>query len=167
MPLIRDEWIERIKAEVSLVLLAERLGMTLKKTGQELMGRCPFPPHEDSTPSLSINEEKNFFRCFGCGAAGTSIDWTMREKGLKFRPAVELLLEEFFPELWAQLRASPERPSRRFRAEPLSCPLDPEASDTELTDQVVTYYQECGKEAPEFRAFLEKRAIWDGDLVSR
>jgi DNA primase catalytic core len=167
MPLIPDEWIERIKAEVPVVLLAERSGMTLKKAGPEVMGRCPFPPHEDSTPSLSINEARNVFQCFGCGVAGTSIDWVMREKGLQFRPAVELLLRDFFPSAAEELLDRAQRRGTRTSAPELPCPFHFEASDQELLNEYADHCHALFKESAEPRDFVTRRGLDSSELVSR
>ena len=81
MPRIPDEVLEKLKHEISLLGLAERSGAELKRVGRELVTRCPFGTHEDSTPSLSINPERNVFQCFGCGAAGTQRQALLRIQG--------------------------------------------------------------------------------------
>lgn len=53
MARIPEAEIGRLKEQVSLVSLAEAAGVTLRKTGADLIGCCPF--HEDSTPSLVIS----------------------------------------------------------------------------------------------------------------
>jgi DNA primase len=55
---IPDAEIERLKAEVSLVSLAESAGVQLRKTGSDLTGCCPF--HEDDSPLLVISPVKNW-----------------------------------------------------------------------------------------------------------
>ena len=56
----------------------------------DLVCRCPF--HEgDDTPSLVVTPGKNLFHCFACSAAGSPIDWVMRQRGVSFRRAVEWL----------------------------------------------------------------------------
>ncbi len=90
MARVPEELIERLKAEVSLVSLAEAAGVTLRKTGSDLTGCCPF--HEDSSPSLVISPARNLWHCLGaCQAGGSVIDWVMRAEGVSFRHAVELL----------------------------------------------------------------------------
>jgi DNA primase catalytic core len=59
--------------------------LELRKAGKEYLGRCPF--HEDKTPSFSVSEEKGIFHCFGCGAKGDVIDFTMQLEGIGFREA--------------------------------------------------------------------------------
>ena len=61
----------------------------LVRRGRELLGLCPF--HNEKTPSFTVNEEKGFFHCFGCGAHGDVIGFVMRDEGLAFPEAVERL----------------------------------------------------------------------------
>jgi hypothetical protein len=56
-----------------------------------LAGLCPF--HEDRLPLLKVTPAKNLWHCFGCGAGGGPIDWVMKQQGVSFRHAVELLRE--------------------------------------------------------------------------
>ena len=90
MARIPDADIERLKETVSLVGLAEAAGVQLVRHGADWHGRCPF--HDDKTPSLVISPTKRLWHCLGaCNAGGSAIDWVMRERGVPFRRAVELL----------------------------------------------------------------------------
>jgi CHC2 zinc finger len=64
-------------------VISERL--VLCKTGKEYTGLCPF--HADKTPSLSVNEERGVFYCFGCGESGDVYDFTMKVENIGFREA--------------------------------------------------------------------------------
>jgi hypothetical protein len=46
-----------------------------RKFGLEVdgKGKCICPFHNDSKPSLYLNDEKNIFHCFGCGEKGDII----------------------------------------------------------------------------------------------
>ncbi|WP_299945285.1 CHC2 zinc finger domain-containing protein [uncultured Microbulbifer sp.] len=79
MARIAGEEIERIKAEVSLERLVEAYGVELARHGKDKVGRCPF--HNDKTPSLAISPKTNLYHCFGCGAAGSVIDWVIKTQG--------------------------------------------------------------------------------------
>lgn len=81
--------LDRLKRELSLIKQVETSGVELKKQGKDLLGLCPF--HPDKNPSLSVNEEKGSWHCFGCNAGGSVIDWVMKERGVSFRLAVEIL----------------------------------------------------------------------------
>ncbi len=48
------------------------LPVEASKAGHEWKARCP--KHADNTPSLSINEEKKRFHCFGCNFSGSLYD---------------------------------------------------------------------------------------------
>lgn len=64
-------------------------GVDLRPRGHGWIGCCPF--HDDHTASLSVGGIPDRFHCFGCGAAGDVIDWTMRTTHLGFTDAVRLL----------------------------------------------------------------------------
>ena len=63
--------------------------VSLKRTGKNLQALCPF--HEEKTPSFSVNPEKQFYYCFGCGATGTSLRFLMEYERLEFVEAIETL----------------------------------------------------------------------------
>ena len=63
--------------------------VTLKKSGANLQGLCPF--HQEKSPSFSVSETKQFYHCFGCGAHGTAISFLMEYAGLSFVDAIEEL----------------------------------------------------------------------------
>ncbi len=63
----------------------------LSKRGKNLIGLCPF--HSEKTPSFTVNAEKQFYNCFGCGAGGNVIKFVMEIEGLSFPEAVRDLAE--------------------------------------------------------------------------
>ncbi len=71
--------------------IVEVIGGTLplKKAGRNFKGLCPF--HSEKTPSFMIYPEKQFFICYGCGAAGDLITFVMKHERMEFPEAVELL----------------------------------------------------------------------------
>lgn len=56
------------------------------------MGLCPF--HSEKTPSFSVNPEKRFFYCFGCGTGGNVINFVMQIENLSFMEAVTKLAQD-------------------------------------------------------------------------
>lgn len=74
--------------------LADLVGkrVNLSRKGNEHSGLCPF--HKEKTPSFTLNEEKGFYHCFGCGAHGSAIDFVMNMDGYNFPEAVELLAQQ-------------------------------------------------------------------------
>ena len=63
--------------------------VTLKRTGANLVGRCPF--HSEKTPSFSVSPTKKMFFCFGCHAGGSAITFVQKMENLDFPEAVEYL----------------------------------------------------------------------------
>ncbi|NDE90644.1 MAG: hypothetical protein EB059_05850 [Alphaproteobacteria bacterium] len=71
--------------------LSEVIGRRVKVTraGREFKACCPF--HKEKSPSFTINDAKGFFHCFGCGAHGDVIGFTMRQENRSFPEAVDIL----------------------------------------------------------------------------
>ncbi len=151
-----DEVIERIKAEVSLVRLAESQGHQLTKHGKDLALCCPF--HADKTPSCIITPASNLFNCFGCGAGGSVIDWVMKTQGVSFRHAVELLKNDAHA-------ATSSVATRKTTVPKLAAPISQDADDAQLLHEVVEYYHETLAQSPEALAYLDKRGLNDSELI--
>ncbi len=83
---IPREFIDDLLARVDIVDLIDS-HVPLKKSGSNHMARCPF--HTEKTPSFSVNRNKQFFYCFGCGASGNAISFLMDLNHLDFVEAVE------------------------------------------------------------------------------
>jgi DNA primase catalytic core len=157
MARIPDSEIERLKNEVSVQRLVEASGIELKKTGKDYTGCCPF--HEDDTASLVVTPTKNLWHCFGCGAAGGPIDWVMKKNGVSFRHAVELL-RDGVPSLAAGSNAV-----KRTTVRALEAPVQFDADDQALLNQVIGYYHETLKQSPEALAYLQARGLASTEAV--
>lgn len=83
---------ERIAAARAAVDLQQLIGATVRliPRGTEFVGLCPF--HTEKTPSFTVVPGRGFYKCFGCGAKGSAIDWIMHRDGRSFREAVDFLL---------------------------------------------------------------------------
>ena len=67
--------------------------MSLKKSGKNYSGLCPF--HDEKTPSFTVSPDKNFFHCFGCQESGTPLSFIMKFDRLEFVEAVEQVAGDF------------------------------------------------------------------------
>lgn len=87
---IPEEIIEKIKENTDIVeIIGEKV--KLKRTGANFMGLCPF--HSEKSPSFSVNQQKQFYKCFGCGEGGDVFSFLMKTQQLNFFDAVQLLAE--------------------------------------------------------------------------
>jgi DNA primase len=85
------QFLDELRLRVPLAgIVGRRVKLTRK--GREQQGLCPF--HNEKSPSFTVNEEKGFFHCFGCGAHGDAIGFEMRANHLSFTEAVEKLAAE-------------------------------------------------------------------------
>lgn len=64
----------------------------MTRAGRESKACCPF--HHEKTPSFTINDDKQFYHCFGCGAHGDVIKFVMEHDNLGFMDAIEILASE-------------------------------------------------------------------------
>ena len=76
------------------------LRVKLKKAGKNYSACCPF--HQEKTPSFSVNPEKQFYYCFGCGAGGNALGFIMDYERVEFREAIESLAQAAGIELPAE-----------------------------------------------------------------
>jgi DNA primase len=86
------EKIEEVRARAEIVEIVGAQ-VRLRRAGRNLVGLCPF--HNEKTPSFSVNAERGFFHCFGCGAGGTVFDFVMRVEGLTFVEALQSLARRY------------------------------------------------------------------------
>ncbi len=78
---IPPETISEIQRSISIIDIVSD-HVTLKKAGKNFLGLCPF--HQEKTPSFTVNEEKQIYKCFGCGDGGTVFSFLMKQESLTF-----------------------------------------------------------------------------------
>ena len=83
-----QSFIEEIRARLRVSEVIGR-AIPVKRAGREFHALCPF--HKEKSPSFTINDEKGFFHCFGCGAHGDVIGFTMDFEHVGYREAIEKL----------------------------------------------------------------------------
>ena len=106
---ITDASKERLKsAPISKVI--EELGSKLKKVGREYVTQCIW--HEDTNPSLTINDDKGFCFCHVCRGGGDVIAYPRQRKGLDFVDAANLAASILGIELQTD-GISPEEQAKR------------------------------------------------------
>ncbi|MCX7974965.1 MAG: DNA primase [Candidatus Aminicenantes bacterium] len=99
------EIIEKIKQVANIVELASAY-TTLRRRGQKFFGLCPF--HAERNPSFTVDEEKQLYHCFGCGAGGDIFSLIMEKENLSFLEAIRFLAEKYHLPLPQPARLNPE-----------------------------------------------------------
>ncbi|MDJ0877659.1 MAG: DNA primase [Halieaceae bacterium] len=129
--LIPQSFIDDLLDRADIVDVIDRR-VKLKKSGKNYMACCPF--HQEKTPSFSVNPEKQFFYCFGCGASGNALGFIMDYENIEFPAAVESLADS--------LGMSVPREQSETRAERGQRDLYP------LMEEAARYYQRQLREHP-------------------
>src|SRR5690242_12872804 len=90
---IEKSEIAAVKQTCAIEDVVRRCGVVLSELamGTRLQANCPFPNHEDSTPSFVIYRGSRTFRCFGCGIGGDVFDFLQHYHGWSFRQAFDYL----------------------------------------------------------------------------
>jgi len=141
-----DDLLER----VDIVEVIDRR-VKLRKSGKNYTARCPF--HEEKTPSFSVNPDKQFYYCFGCGAGGNALGFLMDYENLDFPRAVEALAGSAGLEV-------PREPTRGGQDNP-----EREQSNKALyalMEEVATYYRRQLRQHPQASravTYLKQRGL--------
>lgn len=83
--------VESIKERVDIANIVQRY-VNLKPAGKNLSGLCPF--HNEKTPSFSVNQELQIFKCFGCGKGGDVFTFLQEIEKIDFPETLERLAKE-------------------------------------------------------------------------
>src|SRR5687768_10802252 len=85
---LSPQFLDELRARTTLsAVIAPTVKLT--KAGREFKACCPF--HNEKTPSFTVNDDKGFYHCFGCGAHGDAIRFLTDARGLPFMDAVKEL----------------------------------------------------------------------------
>lgn len=88
---IDQSFLDELTARSDIVDVVSRY-VSLKKSGSNYFGLCPF--HNEKSPSFSVSQDKQIFHCFGCGVGGGVLSFIMRAEGLEFYDAVSFLAKQ-------------------------------------------------------------------------
>ena len=146
--LLSEEKVSEIRDRSSILEVVSDY-VTLKKTGRNHRGLCPF--HSEKTPSFMVNEEKQIFHCFGCGEGGDVFTFLMKAGHYSFPQAVEELAKRYGVRLPArELSASQKKQ------------MDKRESLFEINRIASEYFRDLltrRREGEEGRRYLSQRGI--------
>jgi DNA primase len=94
-----QSFIDEVRVAADIVTVVSD-SVSLRKAGSKYKGLCPF--HGEKTPSFSVDKEKGFFHCFGCGVGGDVFKYVELQEKVGFGEAVRILANRFgipIPEL--------------------------------------------------------------------
>ena len=86
--MISEDIIQKIKEQNDIVDIVSE-SVKLRRAGRNHVGLCPF--HHEKSPSFSVSQDKQIYKCFGCGEAGNVITFVMKTKNFPFTEAVKYL----------------------------------------------------------------------------
>lgn len=146
--LIPQSFIDDLLDRADIVEVIDRR-VRLKKSGRNYMACCPF--HEEKTPSFSVNQEKQFYHCFGCGASGNAIGFLMAFENLDFPRAIESLAQLQGVEVPREQLSEQEQKSQRSQQDLCA-----------LLEQAAAWYRRQLQQHPQAakaRAYLQQRGL--------
>ena len=65
----------------------------LEKSGKNYKGVCPF--HDEKTPSFVVSQEKQIYKCFGCGEGGNAINFIANIENLSYKESISFLKDKY------------------------------------------------------------------------
>ncbi|CAN5825866.1 DNA primase [soil metagenome] len=89
---ISERSIEEVRETADIVEVTSEF-TALKRQGARFAGLCPYPDHQEKTPSFSVDPEKGLYHCFGCKKGGDAIKLVMDLKSFDFAESVSYLAE--------------------------------------------------------------------------
>ncbi len=149
---LSPQWLDELRARTLLSAVIAP-SVKLLRAGREWKACCPF--HNEKTPSFTVNDDKGFYHCFGCGAHGDAIRFLTEQRGLPFMDAVKELAAK------AGMDVPAPDPRAKERA-------DRAASLTDVMGAVQKWYAEQlqGIGGAQARDYLTKRGI-GSDTIAR
>lgn len=100
-----------IRDRIDIVDLVQGYVPSLKKTGANFKGLCPF--HNEKTPSFIVFPDSQNFHCFGCGKGGDLFTFYMLVENVEFRDALKDLASQAGIELEMGAPRPPEEKEKQ------------------------------------------------------
>lgn len=142
--MIDPRYIEKIQTQAYIKDVIESYGISLQRRGRYFWCRCPF--HGENTASFKVDDAKNTYHCFGCGASGGVIRFVMEYEHIEFVPAVRKLANTYGIEIKELEESESERNARLHREALLA-----------LMQRVDAYYKSCFAQNEDAQSYAYKR----------
>ncbi|MBP9722683.1 MAG: DNA primase [Gammaproteobacteria bacterium] len=143
MGYIPQSFIEDLLSRIDIVDTINSY-VSLRKAGRNYVACCPF--HHEKTPSFCVVPDKQFYNCFGCGAAGSAIKFVMTIDNLDFVSTVEKLAASVGMEI-PQSNNPNQKISDRYKL------------FYQILNLVTAYYQNNLSQNEQALDYIQKRSI--------
>jgi DNA primase len=90
--LIKQETIQEIQNRIDIIDIVGNF-MNLKRRGTNHIGNCPF--HNEKSPSFTVSQSKEIYKCFGCGKSGNAITFVMEHEKYSYVEALRWLAKRY------------------------------------------------------------------------
>ncbi len=140
MAFISQDEINNIRSSVSIIdIVSSYIPLTQK--GKNYFGVCPF--HEDHSPSMSVSEERQIYKCFSCGAAGNVFTFVENYLNISFSEAVSLIAEKAGIRIKNNLRTTKEEKNKEeYTIMDLALKIYQNNLNAETGDKAIKYLNE-------------------------
>jgi len=89
---IPQEVIDQVRLQADIVDVIQSY-IPLKKMGRDFKACCPF--HNEKTPSFVVNQQRQWYHCFGCGKHGNVVSFVMERENVDFPNAINILARRY------------------------------------------------------------------------
>lgn len=147
----QSDFLEQVRYASDIVSLISE-DTVLKGQGDRFMGLCPFPEHNEKTPSFSVSGSKQLYHCFGCQNAGNIFTYLQKQRGMSFFESVEYLARK------AGIALPQTTSTRQARWNP---------GFFDLSEKICKFYEQQLIKSPlnhPIRNYLKKRG-WTEELI--
>jgi len=153
---IAPSFIQDLLARVDIAEVVGR-HVTLKKSGANHMGLCPF--HGEKSPSFAVSPSRQTYHCFGCGVHGNAIGFLMEHAGMGFLDAVNDLAQQ----VGMTVPQDDRSPEERARAVQLK---ERQSTLADVLARAATHYRHQLKASPRAIDYLKQRGL-SGEIAAR
>ena len=91
MAFVSNDEINNIRSSANIVDIVSSY-IPLSQRGRNFIGVCPF--HQDHSPSMSVSDEKQIYKCFACGATGNVFTFVSEYENVSFIEAVDIVAKK-------------------------------------------------------------------------
>ncbi len=162
MSYLNDNELANIRNSISIVdVISNYIPLTPK--GKNYFGVCPF--HEDHSPSMSVSQDKQIYKCFSCGATGNVFTFIMNYLNLTFTEAILKVAEMAGVSLDKDINfKQPKKYKNEYELMDITCKLYQNNLHSDLGIEALSYLKKRGIDEEIIKSFNIGLALDDNSL---